>query len=251
MNISRLFAGAAVAGLLLASQARAATLIVAYQGVVSNGFDLTGVFGQAKTSLTGDAFKVTFVFDDKDPRGFSQYDPPLRSSFNYMDMSGQIFSAPRISVEINHHSFSFYCASPDYCAYDHAAQSGYSHTWGVTDNLNYFAVDTTVTAIYRRDIDLGITSSLNHFVTNFDYHTPLFHTIAPGDLFQGHLLISDEIIPNGLPVPSYFSKYVMADLVPLSVSVALPEPTVWTMMILGFGMVGLAARRRSGMLAGA
>jgi hypothetical protein len=47
---------------MAASPARADVLVV-YTGTVSSGADQTGVFGPSGSSLDGDSFMVTYVFD--------------------------------------------------------------------------------------------------------------------------------------------------------------------------------------------
>ena len=42
---------------------------------------------------------------------------------------------------------------------------------------------------------------------------------------------------------------VTINYTPVDVAAAVPEPTTWAMMIMGFGLVGSAMRRRNAVLA--
>ncbi|MES2903916.1 MAG: PEPxxWA-CTERM sorting domain-containing protein [Pseudomonadota bacterium] len=44
--------------------------------------------------------------------------------------------------------------------------------------------------------------------------------------------------------PGLLTGLVAASATPVAVAAAVPEPTNWAMMLLGFGAVGVAMRRR-------
>jgi hypothetical protein len=45
------------------SYAHATTILITYTGTISDGFDQTGVFGPAGTSLSGDTYSLVYTFD--------------------------------------------------------------------------------------------------------------------------------------------------------------------------------------------
>lgn len=240
MRAIQLFA--AVAALFAASPAGA--FVVTFQGVVSRGFDETGVFGAPNTSLAGAAFTETFIFDETE--GVSIFYPPLSSSYS----ATLLFDPhPRAAITINGHTFAFGCGEVCVARADRSAGGG--GAWSESASFNASFVDTSNPALIRifdAAASGGVFSSLHPFVTDYRYLAPVDYLLQAGDMSSGHFSVSDRLLPEcgGGICPEIPTASASADLTPLSMSVYVPEPATWMGMILGFALTGVALRRRGG-----
>lgn len=231
-------AGAALTLLLATSTAGASTIYVTYEGLISQGTDADGLFGTPGGVLDGQHFTARFQLDTDMP-GTSTYNPPLSSSFNWVNVFDPPVADP--SITINNHTFEFFAGSADAATINHSNSAG--GVWGVSTSISSFSVDTSgPTILYNEDMSLFLRSLVDPFVTNYDYAGPLFHTFQLGDTSGGSLHIT-ETSHVGEPNEGLIQN-VSADLTPLSVRVAVPEPGAWLLMIAGFGLAGAALRRR-------
>jgi hypothetical protein len=82
----------------------------------------------------------------------------------------------------------------------------------------------------------GVNSLLFQGVGSFDTFTQTFAT-TPGDVYTYSFLFSNGI-DNGLSAPSGFMVVVTS-------ASAVPEPSTWAMMLLGFAGLGFAGYSRS------
>lgn len=238
MIFSRWLPGAALAVGLIAAPANAAIVHVTYEGVVANGFDQFGLFGAANADLTGAAFTATYTLDDAIDA--STYSPPLSSSFEFLNLGAT--TPVGAMIRINGSTFNFWCGYVDYCDVNHTNSAGDGGVYGVESSINIFAVDATTVEIWEQRMSLGLTSTVHPIVGSYDYHTPFTYAFQPGDVATGSLRITDYIMPP--TAPGYYVQNVGAQLTPLSVTVTVPEPATWAVMIIGFGLTGAALRRR-------
>lgn len=240
MKLSHLGA-VAVAAVLAAGSAQAALVTVKYSGVVASGLDTTGEFGAPGASLAGATFTAGYVFYDQQPGSSSVYNPPLGSTFeSSLFPSGS--TSPRAWIRINSRRLEMPCELGwIWCRVTLDLSSGRNGVWGVSSDLWAFDVDSQRPEVWEDRLTLGLTSLINPFVTHFDYHTPMTHAFMPGDISTGHLLYSDE--DHIATDDRVFHHLVRAELTPLSVSIGLPEPDVWALLLLGFGGAGVMLRR--------
>lgn len=241
---------AILAAALASTAAHAAVVEVRYDGVIASGSDLTGVFGAPGGDLSGATFSATYTFDDANPHGGSTYNPPLGSSYQYQLIGPTTdLNDPVVAITINGVTVEVGCLGGfgDFCNLALQNLSGAGGVWGVSAAESLFAVDTTVPRTWNRNLSLGITSTTDPFVTNFDYHTALTHTFQPGDVATGSLTLTDHVVGVGAD-PGHYNENVTASLTPLSVTIsspaAVPEPGSWLLMITGFGVIGAAMRYR-------
>jgi PEP-CTERM motif len=95
-------------------------------------------------------------------------------------------------------------------------------------------------------IDVTTNSNYDAFVTFGDNSTQVFTLAKNVQSFFG--LTSDRLIksiafgPNGNGISQGGSTAI--DNLTIGVAGAVPEPATWAMMLLGFGMMGAAVRRR-------
>ncbi len=117
---------------------------------------------------------------------------------------------------------------------------------GVEDNIaTYSDVATTAKTYYYNftyhtdDVDGAGLDPAGYFInsnffqlspasspTNFTSSGHFSFTVAPGDSFGVYVNSTDGILGRG------------------SIALAVPEPASWALLITGFGLVGMAARRR-------
>ncbi|MHB8284791.1 MAG: PEP-CTERM sorting domain-containing protein [Caulobacteraceae bacterium] len=219
---------AAAAGLFLAAtstHALAAQDIAFYQGVVTSGYDLTGLFGAAGASLAGDKYTEYFYIDTS--KGFS-----VTSSSSLMTMGGSAFgaSAPvSATITINGHTETITGA------YSDLARTGYNAATG-RDEIYDSAQDYTSTA----------TGMTNNSISGGVYATK--SALIP-DHYDGYNLAVDNT--SVFDLASAFSFHTTtfsgSDVVDtygtLQATSAAPEPSTWLLMIAGIGGIGLIFRQ--------
>lgn len=236
MKIERLVSGgAAVAFALgLAASAKAGIVTATYKGVVTDGYDQTGVFGTPGANLTGDSFTAVYTINDAE--GSSNYDPPYSSEIEGGSVIG--VGSP-VSATITINGLTALIAGKGIGEAEQGTLAGdYALVADYADNC------TDLTCFnYSYYMSTYIKSYSNPIVTNFDYHTPLSYTVQPGDYAYGTFV--DEAVADIIVNNSRYSTYTYADFAPTSVIIAgVPEPATWTMLILGAAMIGFAVRRR-------
>ena len=211
-----------VAGLVMlggASQASAAIMDVTYTGTVSSGIDTLGIFGAAGANLAGSSWVATYTFDTSLGHSYS--------SSNYNEIYGGSFynnTSPVLSsmVTIN--------------GVGQAVGGSYA---GVVYGVNNGGFSKH-TAEYHSS---GHTEYLENYISNYNgslpasITTPFTHTVDANDSVLGTYYLTNN---TG-------SETIYANLATLTVSEhvgAVPEPSTWAMMLLGFAGVGFAAYRK-------
>jgi hypothetical protein len=224
-----------LAAFAVAQPASAAIIELTSTGTLSSGFDQSGRFGAANTDLTGLAYSAVEYFDTS--LGF--YTDRGALGDNIVGGIGSVTGTPGfawgsvtingVTVDIQGDAFSFLIASP-------GATSAGSLLYQVHDG----GFETTA----QLEIHLNPTVVL-----------PLYSIF---DGFHGDCLGSDECTggflfakTSGPPNAVYYADYGNFDGESYDIRVlgAVPEPATWAMMILGFGLVGGALRRRAAVAA--
>lgn len=240
MRISKLWSsGAAVAlALGLAASAKAGLVTVTYQGVVTSGHDMTGEFGAPGGNLAEDSFTVVYTLDDSVPvsGNSDRNDPP-----SYSDLLGEPGFMSE-TVTINGITKKIPVSSDIFSETHLSTLDSGSPNYSATDAMILDNTETTLGSgahAHLIDVDSEISSPINAFIANSDYHTPFTYMMQAGDAASG--VYSDwELDDQTVDIDTY------ASLAPTSVTVAdIPEPTTWALLILGVGMIGFAARRRN------
>jgi len=87
----------------------------------------------------------------------------------------------------------------------------------------------------------SISSYVHEIVSTTDFTAPLSYTFQAGDQNNSSFYLREG-------TDSTFSRYAYGNLSARSVTIveagAVPEPATWTMLIVGFGLVGGVMRRR-------
>jgi hypothetical protein len=226
-NLAARAAALAATGLLaatVASGAQAAVVIATYTGTVSSGVDQAGFFGTQGADLTGDSFTAVYTLDTASTANLSEYYSAYQDSLQYGsgESSITINGVTRTSPYVQDYLY---------------AQPGFEQISGWS-NLLIGNVYYEYTAFVFGD---GL-------LTSIDPAVPVSYTITDGDGFGG----ADA---DGFGGGGSFTGYdgngnntdlnFETDTVDVTTdAAAVPEPATWMIMIVGFGMIGAAMRRR-------
>jgi hypothetical protein len=229
------------AALMLASSgASAATMIATYSGIVSSGVDASGSFGfGANTALNGLSAQLSFEYSTEAGTVFTQP--------NYAQLIGAI---NRLTVTVSGISRSF-----DTFSYNAVAISdNVPPATGPVDQYDHIA-----DFIGRRDI---FEENLNTFafaqgsgslLDGFDFSKP--QTFSVSNITFGSASFRFRSISDATrqTVDDFRLSFPVQTL-SISQAGAVPEPSTWAMLIVGFGAVGAGmrlSRRRETVLAAA
>ncbi|WP_334537188.1 PEP-CTERM sorting domain-containing protein [Bradyrhizobium sp. AZCC 2230] len=212
-----------VAGLALlgqVSQASAAMVNITYTGTVADGSYDQGVFGG---NIVGANFTATFKFDTSISGAFNSFN----SAGSYI-VGGSAFGGPApglsAALTINGITQSF---TPSYDSQIYAANDGTNstqeHIAGNDFNQNF--------------IEASITNHGTLLPGTID--VPFSYIVQPGDSMQGDF----HLTTLGL-----YSAQGSLNLTSVTETVdgvsAVPEPSTWAMMIIGFYGLGWMAYKR-------
>lgn len=223
---------------LTTTSASAAIVTITYDGVVSSGFDQTGVFGPANTALDGDAFRVVYKFDTS--QGVANLSPTYNTIYGGSAI-GTTSPWLRTVATINGVSTNV---------------NGGFYSEIVGSNIGNFSVQfaSVVDSVQMTDIN-NITTVGQDQISTIAYGYPgnlpatidqPFYVNTTGDLVSGNLSIFDYVSDaNGNYISARFAN---ADLATTSITETIdggvPEPATWVVLMLGFGAAGAVLRRR-------
>jgi PEP-CTERM motif len=231
--------GSATAALIailgFVSPASATIVQVTYWGTVSSGSDQTGIFGPAGGSLDGDSYVAHYVFDTT--QGYTYASPTNNYAYGgstYENNSPLVSS----SVTINGHTANIggnyeglIWGLADSAGPAESQQYEYVEYYSESTNTNTYTHDYNYNVIYN-DINT-VPSSI---IGPFTYH------VAAGDTAYGLVSVyTYNYNTNSSDLDTY------AELSPAGMTVgpAIPEPSTWAMMLLGFAGLGYAGYRRA------
>ena len=204
--------------ILSADTVEATVVYVTYTGTVSSGNDPGAVFGQAG-SLRGKSFEVSYVFDTG---SFADTNPTEDFVFG-----GTAFGRP--SPLIDPAVLTIGGVSINISGNSVGEIQGINQGPGAFSEQLHRAYDTNGSAVensifnYSGGLSASITSPFIYHVTSNDGGASDFSAFgASGNMSVDTLTVS---------------------LIPVS---AVPEPSTWAMMIVGFASVGFMAYRRKG-----
>jgi hypothetical protein len=232
MNSKLVSVVAAVAMLAGVSQASAAIMDVTYTGTVSLGTDTFGVFGIPGRDLAGQSWVATYTFDTLSSPSYS-----YSSSYHnyvYGGSSHENTSSPVLSSMITINGVGKVVVG-SYSGFDigynngfHTGNnSGYSTQHHIAENSGSGSHEYLINYIYNYN------ASLLASIT-----TPFTHTVDANDYAYGTYYLA-----NGTGSESIYAKLATLTVSEHGVA-AVPEPSTWAMMLLGFAGVGFAAYRK-------
>lgn len=264
MKIERILScGAAIAMALgLAASAKASIVTATFQGVVTSGYDQTGLFGTPNANLTGDSFTAVYTVNDR-VKAASSYLPGFGS---FIQGGPSIYgSQSPVSASITINGITFGINND---AHNMGEVSQYNNIvngnnlpWAPLSQMIYYDANIYDDVI-NNNYDIVSEAILTDYIQlqqnllSSDYHTPISYILQPydrtfenfEDIVCGFDGTSDETCPI----------WTVAKLETTSVAITgdpgnefwpvwppVPEPATWTMLILGVGMIGFTVRRRS------
>jgi hypothetical protein len=218
----------AMAGLIailgFASPASAELVSVTYWGTVGTAYDQTGVFGPADADLYGDSYVAHYVFDTALGNIVSSPSWNEAVGGSYYGVASPAVSA---SVTINGHTANI--GGGNYIA----------EIWGsdgVQADYAWNIVDDGITYISNESWD---TTGGNNIPSSI---IQPFTSLLDGG--AGFFMISTQDIASG-QYDEFADGYVTLTGMTVGPVEAVPEPSTWAMMLLGFAGLGYAGFRRA------
>lgn len=237
-----------LAGVLIAlcatSPADAAIIEITYTGHVARGVDETGVFGTAGASLAGRSYVSTFLFDTS--LGITSIndaflpDNGSQRAEGGTDVSGaptspslgSTFAIGGVVIALDGQTYGVVGSA--------AHETGLGSIYSDTSEFS----DTVAARIVKRngnEID-GVNFGLPPLLTPFTY------AVLAGDSAFGTFVTYRY--DYGLQTES---EWAHGELTPETVTLRMaggspsptPEPGVWALVVVGFGLAGAALRRRA------
>ena len=220
-----LIAATAVLGVTTATAASANVYGAYYSGVVVSGYDKTGVFGKADTSLAGLSYSELFTIDTSKGLELST----LTSDSVFGGISMGMASPVTATITIEGHSQTI---AGDFFAVARTGEVGYSPLYQIFDDAQHVSFSTA--GVTNDFISGGIATTKAGVIkpTFGDYYIPVdgSKVVNYDSAFGFHTLASngaDVVDAGGI----------------LKATSAAPEPSTWALMIGGLAMIGLCFRQ--------
>jgi hypothetical protein len=237
MKVGLICAAALAAQIGISASASATIVETVYTGTIVDGVDVTGVFGSPNSSLSGEQYTATYIYDttlgyidgnypsgEGHALGGPSFTPPSPAA-GYP--SPIIFAA----MTIDGRSVIF---SGDYYGVVTALASAQQRTASEQD---YRTGDIFVCAWLGNSISSANDNIPGNAIGPFTY------TAESADIANGSFVF--QVVDRGT---NETLDYAYAnEIVPSSVTVSpIPEPSTWAMMLLGFAGLGYAWLRARG-----
>lgn len=244
MRRHKLVLAFSVAALPLPSTAQAATFLITYTGTISGGYDETGVFGTARTDLTGQSYVAVYTLTSPTPGATVENDgtrglivggsqtgsqSPLLGRLTIAGTTVQAGSSSGGALQLD--------GFPN--------GTGYDHVFHDVRDYSDDGILTTENLFHN-----NIASFVNNVVSSSDFTGSLDYRVQAGDLNFGYAEILSFTSGTDRRFGQNRVRYAYASLVPDSVAIvpmvagAVPEPATWAVLIIGFGAVGGSMRMR-------
>ena len=216
---------AMAATLAVATGASASIVEDVFTGKVISGSDTKGIFGAPGSSLAGDSFISTFLFDDN----LGYRTTYKGSDYPFDSVLGDQNATPALgaTLTINDHTF-FFSGGED---------SGFSVQKGATidDQDDVDGPLSPITFIEEIGASSTIPSSLD---------VPFTTSLSPAfSVFNIGLDVSEFGDGSSLATGMLNSTSVTALVFPGPPTPSAPEPSSWALMLAGIGGIGMALRR--------
>ena len=237
-----LLAAVTAAALASASGASATILVATYTGLVTNGYDQSGLFGAAGADLTNDAYVAIYTFDTTK----GNYGSGGGSGYSYEYQQGGTCcgAATPVSAQVTINGFTQSLAGNDY---GYAYDSHYSYGAGFTSQLLHFVRDITDDGHNYVNNQIFNTA---FDISNVAYNVPIALTAFDNSYNSGNAGAANFTTYNydSITQTIYTNVNFGAGTVVVTEG-GVPEPASWALMIGGFGLVGASLRRRRASLA--
>ena len=253
----KILAAAALTACVAATPVAAANFTVIYQGVIDAGAvnDL-GYFGGG--NLAGKAFTATFYVNTT-PLPGSSFQQDIGGMYPDAQLTGTNASSPvkgRISVggveaSLDSNNVLQYTENGDLFSFGNLPYST-QDSIAIQD----FSVETISYLggpdyLYLSYAFYGLMESFNGLINGGDLYSLPSLTAGPDAAFQFEFDAYKSIYSTDLRYSYCCSEVTRFTGTVNSVTVAVPEPATWALMIGGFGLAGAQLRRRRRMIAAA
>ncbi|MBV9746498.1 MAG: hypothetical protein JO099_22290, partial [Acidobacteriia bacterium] len=166
----------------------AAQVVATLKGTLSSGTDFTGVFGFApNTDLTGQAFTLTFTFDDtKGTQQVTNCTPGAPQSTEILGDSAAEGASPGTAVlQIGGHSWTF-GTPPNGNLNSFASRSVPCGTGVTTDRLQFSVSDVPPSQYIGDNVSVILTTPIGSppFTTDASWEAPLSTSLLPINSFS-------------------------------------------------------------------
>ena len=227
------------AALTLSVPATAKIYLATWTGTLvgPNSYDISGVFGPAATSLAGLPYRVTYRMDDALPGApFTLYTDPqgFKSSLHGGAQYGT--TAVPVTATITVNGVTVFI--------DGSSQSDAVQVHHYYDQVLHYAFNPNSFVT-----EAALAFEPTEFLTSEDLRTPLDVDLTRLPLPQGGGFGIHIPNPNNAYGYDWASGEARAEHLTISSAGAVPEPAAWTLMIVGFGLLGVVLRRRETSLA--
>lgn len=232
-------ASALLFGMTCADALAAQTWTITTKGVISNGVDVTGVFGFAGQDLKGKAYSQT-ITTSIDPADWKNGEAAFESFWGninaiglmrvtYIDGTGPGFTT---TYTVDGHSVAFTTASTSFGA-QIVADDNYPHPQPSKAFIQNSHAGYTANGDYLRS-----SQDASGYFSGFQYSAKFNQTFSQR-IDQGANGASASFSIYGTNIASFDAN---ADYFAIS---SVPEPETYAMLLAGLGLIGLAQRRRA------
>lgn len=220
------------------------TVVVRGKVTSQSGADI--LFGAPGADLVGQTFSIVYqVYDTNPIQPFSQtFDPPYgsRVSGGYDNGTSAVFAR----ITIGSKTYDDGGLWTNGVASRQTAASGTSELYDMAEDANWGPGDLKVWT--------EISSATDPFVTNPDYRANLIHRVTSADTATGGLTetYADPLNPDAMDTASIGLTPRSIAVMPISTVIGnggdppgVPEPTTWTLFVIGAALAGGMLRRRA------
>ena len=233
--ISALFVGSP-------GDAKADTYNITYEGVISNSFDRSGIFGQPQGSLDGQTYVATYILT------FPLDGTQVNNGADFRSVLGYGESSP-LSATITINGITRSIGS-----FGGENQDNYNSTYGEATQsyapTGFNGVGHNAYKLFEINNRRGgdgmlnyIYSDVNQIVNSTNFTDELVYFLQRGDDSFGTFGFDDiDLIAGDFILQTY------GDLTPQSVTItrtsAVPELSTWLCFVVAFGILGAILRNR-------
>lgn len=222
---------------LLTVPAAATTYVATYTGTVGYGFQSTPYFG-AGTTLTGLAYSMVYSLNDSAP-GATISGTATRSG-----ISGP--AVVRMAITINGITRTIDGSLSSQASTINEINASNQPYVGVFDKVSHNSIEQSITSSYYHEYtaDTYIASYAQNFVGSADFRAQVNYGGTTGsDSIYNLVQFNDfDFVANRQINYAYLNmnigSYAFAQ------TGGVPEPAGWALLVAGFGLLGIALRRR-------